>query len=198
MNKQYKERTFNIPKLEGISEKTMDTHLKLYAGYVSHTNLILDLINKPQPNENNPYALKEVRRRLGFEFDGMRNHELFFEQFEEGTKKREEGSSLSQKIESNFGSFKAWSEDFKQTAQTRGIGWAILYYDKEEDRLLNTWIDEQHFGHLTNAHFVLGLDMWEHAYLNDYAPSEKADYVEAFFKNLNWKTVENRYEKIIS
>lgn len=198
MNKQYKEKSFNIPKLDGISEKTMDTHLKLYAGYVSHTNIILDLVNKSQTGGDNPYALKEARRRLGFEFDGMKNHELFFEQLEEGAKQRKDDSSLSQKIEGDFGSFGAWLEDFTQIAQTRGIGWAILYYDKEQDRLINAWVDEQHFGHLTNARFVLGLDMWEHAYLNDYAPSAKADYVNAFFKNLNWKVVEDRYEKITS
>jgi Fe-Mn family superoxide dismutase len=189
----YTEAKFNIPELKGISAKTTETHLKLYAGYVKHTNLILDQITElSKDSEKNAFALGELQRRFGFEFDGMRNHEYFFRQFEGGSIAITDGS-LKQAIEKEWGSFEGWLARFKAISQTRGIGWAILYYDAEADKLVNTWVDEQHLGQLTGLKFILGLDMWEHSYLLDYAPADKKKYTDAFFDNLNWSVVEDRF-----
>lgn len=189
----YTEIKFNIPELTGISAKTTETHLKLYAWYVKHTNLILDQITElSKDSEKNAFALGELQRRFGFEFDGMRNHEYFFKQFENGTTALTEGT-LKQAIEKEWGTFDAWLARFKAIGMTRGIGWAILYYDAQADKLVNTWVDEQHLGQLTGLKFVLGLDMWEHSYLMDYAPADKKQYIDAFFANLNWKVVEDRF-----
>ena len=192
----YIETKFNIPELKGISAKTTETHLKLYAGYVKHTNLILDQITElSKDSEKNAFALGELQRRFGFEFDGMRNHEYFFKQFEGGSTTLTTSGALHQAIEKEWGSFDAWLARFKAIGMTRGIGWAILYYDAEADKLVNTWVDEQHLGQLTGLKFVLGLDMWEHSYLLDYAPADKKQYIDAFFDNLNWKVVEDRFSK---
>ena len=192
----YTETKFNIPELKGISQKTTDTHLKLYSGYVKHTNLILDQIAELSKDpEKNSFALGELQRRFGFEFDGMRNHEYFFKQFEGGANEITAGGKLHQAIEKEWGSFDAWLARFKAVALTRGIGWAILYYDPIADKLVNAWVDEQHLGHLTSLNFVLGLDMWEHSYLIDYAPADKKNYVEAFFENLSWTVVEDRFAR---
>lgn len=196
--KIFEEKKFNIPKLNGISEKTIEEHLKLYAGYVKNTNTILakieELSEKP---EANAYALGEIQRRLGFEFDGMRNHEYYFAHFENGSTLFPKDGLLGKKIEKEYGSFDAWLNRFKSIALMRGVGWAILYYDPLTKRLLNSWIDEHHLGQLIGLSPVLVLDMWEHAYFIDYTPVEKKKYIEAFFENLNWQGVERNFSDAI-
>ena len=189
----YEPKQFNIPTLEGISEKTIEEHLKLYGGYVKHVNLIHDKIEELKADsEKNAYALAEVQRRLGFEWGGMKNHEAYFEQFEGGGKAVDENSELYKSCAYLWGSWEAFLEQFKATAMTRGVGWAMLYFDEDAKRLVMTWVDEQHLGQLVNAKIVLALDMWEHSFMLDYPPSEKAKYVDAFFQNLNWETVAKR------
>lgn len=190
------EQKFNIPALKGISEKTIEEHLKLYAGYVKHTNLVLEKIKGlKEDGEKNAYALGEVNRRFGFEFNGMRNHEVYFGSLEGGATSLSPESPLAKMIAERFGSFDAWLAEFKAIALTRGIGWAMLYFDPVSQKLLNAWIDEQHLGQLQNCTLILGLDMWEHSYVADYQPSGKKHYVEDFFGNLNWSVVEGNVEK---
>jgi Fe-Mn family superoxide dismutase len=188
--------TFTIGDLDGISSKTIEEHIKLYQGYVKHANLILDHIDElSQDSEKYAYELGELQRRFGFEFDGMRNHEYYFHALEGGAQALSEESTLRAKIQKDFGSFDGWMIRFKAIAMTRGIGWAMLYYDSHTDTLLNAWVDEQHLGHLTGLTPIIALDMWEHSYLMDYVPSEKKNYIEAFFKNLNWNTIEKNFTK---
>lgn len=196
--KPFEAKQFNIGKLKGISEKSVEEHLKLYAGYVKHANLILEKIEEMSGDlEKNAYAIAETQRRFGFEYNGIRNHEVYFDSLSGGSKELEEGSSLKKKIEEDFGSFDKWFAYFKSTALTRGIGWAILYYDKKENRLLNAWIDEQHLGQLQGCTPILALDMWEHSFVYDYQASGKKQYVEDFFENLNWKAIEENYNQAI-
>lgn len=190
---QFIQKNFNLPELTGISHKNIEEHLKLYAGYIKHANLILSQIEElSKDNEKNIYTIGELRRRFGFEFNGIKNHEYFFSQLEEGLKDIRVDSTLYTKISEQWGSFENWLIEFKTLAMTRGIGWAMLYHDTETDTLLNAWIDEQHLGQLATCDIILALDMWEHAYVYDYATSEKKKYVEAFFENINWSVVENR------
>jgi len=193
--KKFEERKFNIPDLKGISKRTTEEHLKLYAGYVKHANLIREKMEEmKQDAEKNAYALGEVMRRFGFEYNGMRNHEVYFASFEGGSKTLPEGSALRKQIEVDFGSFDGWLQDFKLIALTRGIGWAMLYHDRRDGRLLNAWIDEQHLGQLQDCTLILGLDMWEHSFVADYQPSGKKTYVEDFFANINWETIEGNFK----
>lgn len=191
----YIAKEFSINKdLKGISDRTIEEHLKLYAGYVKHTNLILEKISElSEDTEKNIYTIGELKRRLGFEFGGMRNHEYYFSQFEGETKAINTDSKLYTKICSGWESYEKWLSEFKTLAMTRGIGWAILYYDETNDNLINTWVGEQHEGHLTGLKPILALDMWEHSYMLDVAPSQKKEYVEAFFENVNWEVVEGRF-----
>ena len=195
---KYEPLTFEIPELEGISRETINLHLGLYQGYVKHVNLIrkkiADYSNEP---ETNAYAIAEMRRRLGFEFGGMRNHEYYFASLEGGAKELSEQSDLRSALTKEFGSLETFLNRFKSVALTRGVGWAILYYDKKTDRLLIQWVDEQHLGHLTDTAMILALDMWEHSYLFDYIPSQKKEYVKAFFENLNWEVVEQNFTNAI-
>ena len=162
--KQFEAKQFNIPELKGISAKTIEEHLKLYAGYVKHSNLILEHIEElSKESEKFAYELGEMQRRFGFEYNGMRNHEIYFDSLSLGAKELEEGSNLKEQIEKDFGSFDGWLNKFKSIALTRGIGWAILYWDKKDERLLNAWIDEQHLGQLQDCTPIIALDMWEHS-----------------------------------
>lgn len=193
----YSEKKFAIPELKGISAKNIEEHLKLYAGYVKNTNLILDTVAELSKDaETNAYVLGEIQRKFSFEFDGMRNHECYFHSFEGGAMMLESDSMLKSTIEKEWGSFGAWLARFKAiAATTRGIGWAMLYYDPMQKKLLNAWIDEQHLGHLTGLAPVLVLDMWEHSYVADYQPSGKKQYIEDFFANLNWSVIEENFKK---
>lgn len=184
---KYEAKTFDIPELKGISNQSIDEHLKLYAGYVKNVNHIREELD----NVTDTYARSEMQRRLGFEFGGMRNHEYYFSQFEGGATELADGT-LKEKIEDQWGSVEKFMEHFKEVAMTRGVGWAMLYIDRANNQLVTTWVDEQHFGQLADLDIVLGLDMWEHSYMLDYPPSEKSKYVDAFFANLNWETVAKR------
>lgn len=190
----YQTQTFNIPELKGISKHAIEEHLKLYAGYVKFSNMILEKIAEyKQDNEKNAYAISELQRRFGFEFNGMRNHEYFFKSLEGGAQNLSEKSVLRKAIESEFGSFDAWLAFFTSLALTRSIGWAVMYYDRETMKLTHAWIDEHHVGQLVGLSPVLVLDMWEHAFLFDYLPADKKKYIMAFCENLNWNVIEGNY-----
>ena len=196
MIKLFEEKKFNIPRLIGISDKAIEEHLKLYAGYVKNTNTILTKIEEyAKDSEANAYALGEINRRFGFEFDGMRMHEYYFEQFPGGHNLIHDGGDpLERAMSLEWGSYDAWLNRFRAIALTRGIGWAVLYYDAREKRLLNAWIDEHQLGQLVGLELIIVLDMWEHAYFIDYTPAEKKKYIDAFFANLNWQVCERVFE----
>ena len=189
---KYIVQTFTIPELQGISKDTIEGHLGLYQGYVKHVNLIQEQITKLSVDTTtHAYLIGELQRRLGFEFCGMKNHEYYFAQFEDGFKALPDGT-LKTMIEVQWGRVDTWIESFKLIAKTRGVGWAMLYFDENTQQLVQTWVDEQHLGQLADTKIVLALDMWEHSYMRDYRAIEKATYIEAFFKNLNWEVVAAR------
>jgi len=192
--KTFTAKTFNIPALKGISTKNIEEHLKLYAGYVKNTNLVIEKSQElMKDSEKNAYLLGELARRFSFEFNGMRNHEAYFSSLEGGSKSLIDSSPLKKAIVGEFGSFDEWLVSFKALAMTRGIGWAMLYYDPQDKRLFMSWVDEQHLGQLTECAKILALDMWEHSYVADYQPSGKKQYVEDFFANLNWDVIEKNF-----
>lgn len=189
---KYEPLNFEIGELEGISEETIKEHLGLYQGYVKHVNLINDKIAAFEMDlENNAYPIAEMKRRLGFEFGGMRNHEYYFGQLEGGARTLPEGT-LAEKIAATWGGVGGFVENFSRLAMTRGVGWAMLYHDPHTDQLVTAWVDEQHLGQLADLDIILALDMWEHSYMLDYPPSKKKEYVTAFFNNLNWEVVAAR------
>ena len=186
-------KTFSIPALKGISEKSIEEHLKLYGGYVKHANLILEHIEELAKDSGKyAYELGELQRRFSFEFNGMRNHEYYFASLEGGSQELKDGK-LQEEIIKTWDSFELFLNRFKAIALTRGIGWAMLYYDQETKTLLTQWVDEQHLGQLATCKIILALDMWEHSYVADYQPSGKKHYIEDFFENLNWEVIENNF-----
>lgn len=183
-------RQFNIPPLKGISAKTIEEHIKLYEGYVKHFNLVHEIV---EDQNNQEYIRREVYRRQAFEFCGIRNHEIYFASLEGGPKELPENSKLIAQIISEDSTLEKRIEIFKNLATTRGIGWAMLGFDKQSNSLIQYWVDEQHLGQLVGVTPILALDMWEHSFVADYQPSGKKQYIEDFFANLNWEVVERNF-----
>ncbi len=191
----FEAKQFTFPFIEGISPETLEEHTKLYEGYVKNANLILEKIKEcKQDEQNNTYIISELYRRFAFEFNGIRNHEYYFEQLEGGHKALSPDAPLNKKIIEDFGSIEKWFESFTSLAMTRGIGWAVLWYDKKSNKLIQNWVDEQHLGQLSGLTFIYGIDMWEHSYLMDYTPGEKRKYIEAYTKATNQEVVGKRFE----
>jgi Fe-Mn family superoxide dismutase len=185
----YIEKKFNLPFLKGLSKESIDAHLGLYAGYVKNFNLIHEIVE----NQSNPeYARREVFRRQGFEFGGIRNHEIYFSSLEGGPVPFSPESELYKKIVTWCGSFDTFLSIFKGLAMTRGVGWAMFGYDSETNSLMQYWVDEQHIGQLPGITLILALDVWEHAFITDFGVAGRKQYIEAFFENLNWSIVEAR------
>jgi|SRR3989344_1331315 len=191
--KQFEEKKFNIGELKGTSAKTIEEHLKLYSGYVKNSNLVLQKVEELSQDPANAYTLGETQRRFGFEYNGMRNHEVYFDSLSDGPEELTPDGELAKCLVYLWGSFDKWLAQFKALAMTRGIGWAMLYLDRKEHRLLMTWVDEQHLGQLQDCTLILALDMWEHSFVADYQPSGKKQYVEDFFVNLNWSKIEENF-----
>lgn len=193
----YQAQKFNLPELTGISPKQIEVHLKLYEGYVKFTNTLREtLIELRKDSEKNTYALGEVLRRLGFEFNGMRMHEYYFSQFEGGPNPLSEQKNLLTVLAEKYGSETGFIEHFKNTALMRGIGWTILYYDPIGKTPHVTWVNDHELGQLAGLPVIAALDMWEHAYMVDYVPAEKKNYVDAFLTNMNWSIAEDRFNQI--
>jgi len=175
--------------LSGITDVMLNNHLTLYAGYVTNTNKISDLLKlaKASTPEYN-----ELKRRFGWEYDGMKMHELYFENLTKNPKLLPEDSDLFKAIVVNFGSFDNWLADFKSTGTIRGIGWVILI-KTENGELINIWVGEHDRGHLVDATPILVMDVWEHAYITDYG-LKRTDYIESFIKLIDWEVLEKRYK----
>jgi Fe-Mn family superoxide dismutase len=181
----------------GFSEQLLKNHFTLYQGYVANTNKLADalaVLAKDGKAGTPEYA--ELKRRFGWEFDGMRLHELYFGNIAKGGSKPSENSALYKAITDGFGSFGDWEKDFRATGAMRGIGWAVLYYDAQAGRLFNAWINEHDIGHLAGATPLLVMDVFEHAYMLDYG-LKRADYISAFFSAIDWAAVEKRYGEAV-
>ena len=177
--------------MPGFSETLLKNHFTLYQGYVTNTNKLLetlDVLLRDGKAAAPEYA--EQKRRLGWEFDGMRLHEYYFENLG-GKTPLDQGGTLGQKLAADFGSYDNWEKDFKATGAMRGIGWAVLYQDPAAGRLLNFWINEHDTGHPAGANPILIMDVFEHAFMIDYGV-KRADYIGAFFSNVNWAAVQER------
>jgi Fe-Mn family superoxide dismutase len=181
----------NLIGMEGFSETLLKNHFTLYQGYVTNTNKLTDLLTsmlKDGKVGTPEYA--ELKRRMGFEFNGMRLHEYYFENLG-GKGVLDKSGKLGTKLTEDFGSYEDWEKDFKGTGTMRGIGWTILYQDDVTGRLFNQWINEHEVGHPAGCRPILVMDVFEHAFMTDYA-LKRADYIESFFKNINWQIAENR------
>lgn len=187
-NFEYRAKDFSaLYGMEGFDKELIALHLKLYEGYVLNTN---QLLNQLQDSDAQGMVYGALKRRVAFEYDGMRLHELYFENLA-GNGVLDTDSPLYEEIEKNFGTFDHFKIDFIGTGMMRGPGWAILYREPQNNRLINVWISEHGDGHIAGGTPVLVMDVWEHAYITQFK-LDKKKYIELFFKNINWDVVAGR------
>jgi len=187
---EYKTKNYDrLLGLSGFSDTLLKNHFTLYAGYVANVNKIAE---KSKTLEIGSPESSELHRRFGWEWNGMYLHELYFENLSKDAGPLDKDSVLSKKIAERFGSFEEWEKDFRATGAMRGIGWVILAYDKKEGRMFNIWVNEHDVGHLAGTEPLLVMDVFEHAFMVDYG-LKRADYIEAFFKAIDWKVVSERF-----
>jgi len=192
----YTPRHWNLSGLNGISDDTLAIHFGLYEGYVKNANGLCERIASFQSEGKNSGAdpaYAELVRRLGWEFDGMRLHEYYFDNLTASPRELASGR-LYEALGTTFGSLDRWKRDFAAVGAMRGIGWAVLYQDPTANRLLNVWIGDHDLHHLAGCRPIVVMDLWEHAWFRDYKPAEKAKYVEAFVANIDWDACEARLQ----
>ncbi|MDX2130223.1 MAG: Fe-Mn family superoxide dismutase [Chloroherpetonaceae bacterium] len=193
----YTAKKFTLTGLEGISDKQLDSHYKLYEGYVTNCNKVNDqLLALAKEGKGGTPEYNEQKRRFGWEFDGMRLHEFYFSNLKANGGELSATSPLYAKLVETWGSYDVWKADFVNTGLVRGIGWAALYMDNLTGHLFNVWVAEHEGNHPAGATLLLIMDVWEHAYVGDYLPTERKKYEEAFMKNINWAIVEKRFSQV--
>ncbi|WP_342347625.1 superoxide dismutase [uncultured Nitrospira sp.] len=196
-DKNYSVKEFNLKGLNGISDQTLEMHFKLYEGYVKATNSLTRQIREflidGQVDQEEMPAYSELTRRLGFEYNGMVLHELYFENMtSQESKGPQSHPGVEKAIQDSFGSVDLWKTDFSSVGKMRGVGWVICYQNPDNGRLSNHWISLHESGNVAGFRPLLVMDVWEHAYLLDYQPSERGKYIESFLANVNWAVVAKR------
>ncbi len=192
--KKYEAKNFDklIGHVEGLNDDLLKMHFKLYQGYVNNTNILLEkLAGFTLDGKTTPPEYACIKYRLGWEFDGMLLHEYYFGNLC-GKQPLGNEDPLMQKIIADFGSYDNWKRDFIATGAMRGIGWAILYQEPKQGRLINTWINEHDLGHLAGGVPLLVMDVFEHAYITQFG-LERGEYIKVFFNNMNWQVVAARF-----
>jgi Fe-Mn family superoxide dismutase len=191
MSHKYQPRQSLRPKqLSGISEDQIQQHWTLYEGYVKNVNLLNEKLEALREKKSFGAEFAELKRRLGFEYDGMILHEHYFGVLKSGQKPPTNGSELSKMLKKSFGGYNSWLQEFTAVGKMRGIGWAILYFDPNEQALTNHWIGMHEDGHPAGFVPILVMDVWEHAYMVDAGVDGRASYMEAFIRNVDWPQVE--------
>lgn len=188
----YTQQSFSISPFASLTEKTIEEHMKLYAGYVKHANLVQEKLESYKNDESKAYETGELYRHFSFEYNGMRNHECYFALLT-GAIDLSDESMLATAISAQWGDLGSFTNAFLALALTRGIGWAMLSYDKQQKNLVLHWVDEQHLGQLQGTTPIIALDMWEHSYVADYQPSGKKQYAIDFIATMNWSVAEAHF-----
>ncbi len=191
----YTPKKWNLSGLQGISDQTLAVHFGLYEGYVKNTNLlneqIAEKISSGGVSGADP-SFAEITRRLGFEYNGMVLHEYYFDNMTSGGNGAPTSGKLYDAISASFGDFETWKKDFAAVGAMRGVGWAIAYQDPKSGRISNHWVTLHEDGNVAGYKPVVVMDVWEHAFLLDYKPAERSKYIESFFANVDWSTIEGR------
>jgi Fe-Mn family superoxide dismutase len=196
--KTYTAKQFDLSGLNGISDRTLEMHFKLYEGYVTNTNTLMskigEILSDGKVDQEEMPAYSELTRRLGFEYNGMVLHEWYFGNMRKGstTTDPESNSNFRKMAEASHGSYDIWKADFMSVGKMRGVGWAVCYLDPVNQWLSNHWITLHEVGNVAGFVPVLVMDVWEHAFLLDYKPAERPKYIEAFFSNIDWAACEQR------
>jgi len=185
--------------LEGFDNQLLNNHFTLYAGYVTNTNLLIQKIGEIRAerlsgNDVRKEESAELHRRYAWEFNGMRLHELYFENLSKEKSELNSESIILKTLIDKYGSFENFKINFtKYVGMFRGIGWVALIKNFDESMGI-IWINEHNVGLLVDSRIILIMDVFEHAFMTQYG-LKRADYINAFWQNINWKVAEERFNK---
>jgi Fe-Mn family superoxide dismutase len=185
----YEVQPFDLSGVQGLSKKAIELHLGLYKGYVDNLNKLLE----QAPKGGSPLVMDGYNRRFAFEYNGVKLHELFFGQLAGKHRQPLADSDFADALKEEFGDFNGWKSKIEQLAATRGVGWVMTLRERGTSRLHNVWVDLHHVHMPADSQIVFVLDVWEHAFLIDFTPAQKADYVKTVLENIDWAVVEKRY-----
>lgn len=180
-------------ELDGLSEKQLKEHHDvLYAGYVKKLGEIEEkLKNVDVLSANATYSdLRELKMEETFALNGVKLHEGYFDNMAPSAGASKPSGKILEMLNRDFGSHENWEKEFKAMGLS-ARGWVVLGYDLDEKKLKNILCDSHNQGAPWNMLALLIMDVYEHAYFIDYATGRKA-YIEAFFKNIDWKYVDMR------
>ncbi len=180
-----------------IDKKTMEVHHdKHHQGYTDKLNDALDDSDKNKSIEEILKNVSQKSTKVRNNGGGYYNHSLFWEIMSPDGGGSPSGA-VAEAINEAFDSYDNFKEKFKEKATGQfGSGWAWLIVDGSGKlKVSNTPNQDNPLMDVaeTKGTPILGVDVWEHAYYLKYQ-NKRADYVEAFFKVINWKEVNKRYE----
>lgn len=194
----YKVRAELRPRdLDGISEDQVGQHWQLYEGYVKNVNTLNEHVAELTRKRQFGVEFSELKRRLGFEYDGMILHEHYFGILRAGQQRPGPTLELTKQLKRSFGGFEAWYDQFEAMGKIRGVGWVILYYDPVAKLLNNHWIELHQDGHPAGYAPLLVMDCWEHAYMVDMGAGGRGDYVKTFLRNVDWPKLDERLRQLL-
>jgi superoxide dismutase, Fe-Mn family len=197
--RRYEAKQFpRLKGLSGISDALLQDHLKLYEGYVKNSNQIIEELEgmaRAGKASGTNLAYAELTRRLGFETDGVILHELYFANMASEPEALAKDSPLGRALAQSFGSIDAWLTEFKAIAAMRGVGWAVAFQDPATKEITNRWIELHNDGHPAGYRPIVVMDCWEHAFIPDYKPTERAKYIDAYLRNLDYRACADRLIK---
>jgi Fe-Mn family superoxide dismutase len=192
-----KPETYEFKSVKGISMQQLEEHYKLYVGYVNKLNEIWNIPYTPNNySDSNPTYSKLRSLKLGetYSLDSVKLHKLYFENMTEGS--NTPFGPILNAIINQFSSY----ENFISYLTNVGLsmrGWAVLSIDSLDNRLHVIGSDLHDTGSVWLSYPILVLDVYEHAYFMDFGTDRKK-YIATFIQNINWKVVNDRYQKYIS
>jgi Fe-Mn family superoxide dismutase len=179
-----------------ISETQLKLHHdKHHAAYVNGANSILERLDKAR-QAGTDVDMKAVTKELSFNVGGHILHNLFWTNLAPGKTAKEPGGILAESIKNEYGSLERFKKEFSQAAtSTEGSGWGVLALCGQTHRPMIMQIEKHNVNVAPQEKILMVLDVWEHAYYLDYK-NERAKFVEAFWKIVNWGEVNKRLEMI--
>lgn len=191
-----KDLPFAKDALEGISGKTIETHHdRLYPGYVNKRNEVdAALPNADRSKAAQTYSeYRALKLEETFNADGQILHELYFSHLGGGASAP--SGALAAQINKDFGSVDGFVADLTACGMA-ARGWATVALDPTDGKLHTFLCDVHNQGGVWGTIPIMTLDVYEHAYFMDYG-SARADYIKAFFKNVNWAKVGQNFDKAV-
>lgn len=183
---------FDPRKLNGLSERLMVSHHENnYGGALKNLNRVEEELARVT-TETPAFVVGGLKERELAFTNSVILHELYFGNL--GGAGRA-GGRIEKDLGDAFGTFARWEEAFRATGMSLagGSGWAILDLNLSTGDLRTYW-SGNHTQALAWGHPLLVMDMYEHAYQMDYGAAA-SNYVDAFFRNINWEEVNRRLER---